>query len=285
MISAVILTLNSREFIKSCLDSLFAQDPAPAEIIVVDNASRDGTVDFIKKEYPGVILVENKSNLGAAQARNQGIEIAAGEWVLCLDCDVVLESGFSRALNLAIGSLPSDIGIIQPKILTTRGQIYSAGIRVSYLRRFSDIGRGKENSAGFNAPGYLFGACSAAALYKKSMLDNIKEANGYFDKEFFFLFEDVDLSWRAHRHRHRAIFWPKAVCRHRGDSSATGFKIRQYLCLRNRYYTLLKNDSPVKCLIPFLIYDLPRLVWLAVVNPRALKALEEVFIYAGKLKP
>jgi len=267
------------------LDSLFAQDPAPAEIVVVDNASRDGTADFIKEEYPGVILVENKSNLGAAQARNQGVEKASGEWVLCLDCDVVLESGFFRALNLAIGSLPADVGIIQPKILTGHGQIYSAGISMSYLRRFSDIGRGKDGSAGFNKPGYLFGACSAAALYKRSMLDGLKETNGYFDKEFFFLFEDVDLSWRAQRSKYKVMFCPRAVCRHRGDSSATGPKIRQYLCLRNRYYTLLKNDSLWQCAIPFLIYDFPRLIWLAVVNPRALKALKEVFIYARELKP
>ncbi len=283
MISAVILTLNSRRFIKPCLDSLFTQDPPPAEVIVVDNASRDGTADFIKKEYPMVILIENKLNLGAAQARNQGIEKANGQWVFCLDCDVVLESGFFRVLDLAIGSLHSEVGIIQPKILAADGKIYSAGILVSYLRRFFDIGKG-DDPMRFNTSGYVFGACSAAALYKRSMLDSIKEANGYFDKEFFFLFEDADLSWRAQRNKFRAIFWPKAVCRHRGNSSATGARLRQYLCLRNRYYTLLKNDSLWQCAIPFLIYDFPRLVWLAAVNPRALKALGEVFVYARKLK-
>jgi len=88
-ISVVVLTHNSIEYIGSCLDSLLPQIRDRTEVFVVDNGSTDGTPDFIRNNFPAVTLIENKNNLGACKGRNQGIELARGEWVLTLDCDVV----------------------------------------------------------------------------------------------------------------------------------------------------------------------------------------------------
>ena len=104
-ISTVIITFNSEKFIKSCLDSIFTQDYRDFEVIVVDNGSKDGTVDFIKENYPQVTLIENKENLGTCKVRNQGIEIAKGEWILTLDCDVTLEKNFISQILEAIKHL------------------------------------------------------------------------------------------------------------------------------------------------------------------------------------
>ena len=284
MISVIILTLNSLKFIEPCLDSILNQKVDEIEIIVVDNGSKDGTVSFIKGNYPEVILILNKTNQGAAKARNQGINIAKGKWILTLDCDVVLEQGFLLNMEQAVKEAALNVGMIQSKILQPDHKtIYSTGISVSFLRRFHDIGKGKKDTGKFDKAAYIFGACSAAALYSKDMLDEIKQGADYFDESFFFLFEDVDLAWRAQRKGYKAIFCPSAVCYHQGNSSATPGKIRQYLCLRNRYYVLLKNESIKNYILSFLFYDLPRLSWILITNPFALKAIKDAFIYKTNL--
>jgi GT2 family glycosyltransferase len=285
VISVIILTLNSIKLIKSCLDSILSQKVDRIELIVVDNGSNDGTGIFIKENYPQIRLIENRLNLGAAKARNQGIEAAKGEWVLSLDCDTVLDQDFFCNISNVLKDASPELGMIQPKILElNKKTIYSTGIGISFLKRFYDIGKGQEDLGQFDKIGYIFGACSAAALYSKNMLDEIRQGADYFDESFFFLFEDVDLSWRAQKKGYKAIFYPSAVCSHYGNSSETPKKIRQYLCLRNRYYVLLKNDSIGNCILPFLFYDLPRLLWLLIINPAALRAIKEAFIYKDDLR-
>jgi GT2 family glycosyltransferase len=284
-ISVIIVTCNSSRFINSCLSSLSVQDYRDFEVIVVDNGSSDGTVSFIREDYPAVILILNKTNQGAAKARNQGIDIAKGEWMLTLDCDIVLERGFLLNMEKAAKEAALDVGTIQPKILQSDHKtIYSTGIFLSRLRRFHDIGKGKKDVGQFDKLKYLFGACSAAAFYNRDMLREVKDETGYFDERFFFLFEDVDLSWRMQKRGWRAVFSPEAVCYHDGNSSATPGKTRQYLCLRNRYLTLLKNDSIWKYIFLFILYDIPRLFWLLLVNPYALTSIKEAFIYNSHLK-
>ncbi len=285
MISAIILTLNSLKFIKPCLDSILSQNFKAVEIIVVDNGSVDRTAVFIRENYPQVSLIQNKINLGAAKARNQGIQAAKGEWILTLDSDTVLEKNFLGNINNATKILTAETGIIQPKILQAdQKTIYSAGIFISYLRKFYDIGKGQKDLKQFNKSKYIFGACSAAALYRKDMLDKIKEETGYFDENFFFLFEDVDLSWRAQNQGWQVLFYPDAACYHYGNSSTTPKRTRQYLCLRNRYFTLLKNDVLKKYILAFIFYDLPRFFWVLITNPYALRAIKDAFIFKAHLK-
>ena len=285
MISVIILTFNSIKFIKPCLDSILSQKVDKIEIIVVDNGSKDSTAIFIKENYPQVSLIENRFNLGAAKARNQGIETASGEWVFSLDCDIVLEKDFFDNISNVLKDVSPEVGMIQPKILELdKKTIYSTGIFISFLRRFYDIGKGQRDLGQFDKTGYIFGVCSAAALYNKDMLGKIRQKSGYFDESFFFLFEDVDLSWRVQKKGYKAIFYPSAVCYHEGNSSETPKKRRQYLCLRNRYYILLKNDEIKNYVLPFLFYDLPRLLWLLIINPSALKAIKDAFVYKNDLR-
>lgn len=284
MISVVILTFNSMHFISLCLDSLLRQDSGEIEIIVVDNSSCDGTGDFVRDNYPQVKLIKNSSNEGAAKARNQGIEAAKGEWILTLDCDVAVNGDFFRKARSFLSGAGSCVGSVQPKILDAQGaHIYSTGIAISFLKRFRDVGMGRNVRSGYNRIASRFGSCSAAAFYRKDMLEKVKEDSGYFDERFFFLFEDVDLSWRCRKKGYKTVFFPDAVCRHHGDSSHTGKKTRQYLCLRNRYYTLLKNDSMANCIIPFLFYDLPRLLWIMLTNRFSLRAVGEAIRYGDGL--
>ena len=270
MFSILILTFNSRAFIKNCLDSVLIQKQRDFEIIVVDNGSQDGTAALVRKDYPSVLLIENEKNLGASKARNQGIEIAKGEWVIALDCDVILGNNFLFEAAQLMKSASYSIGMIQPKILNSDGKrIFSAGIRVSSLIRFHDIGKGNLDNGRFNTLKHIFGACSAAAFYRKDMLIDLKDKWGYFDERFFFLFEDVDLSWRAKDKGWDALFSPSLLCYHHGNSSSTEKKLRQYLCWRNRKLIIEKcAQGGFKLFIIRLCYDFPRLILMFFTNPR-----------------
>lgn len=269
--SIVVLTYNSENFIKPCLDSVFNQKCRDFEVIVVDNGSNDSTIDTIKKDYPDVILIENKQNLGASKARNQGIDIAKYEWVLTLDSDVMLEESFLLDASDLINALPAKVGAFQPKILCSdKKTIYSCGIYLSWSRRFYDIGKGADDIGQHNNAREIFGACSAAAFYRRNMLNDIKEETGYFDERFFFLVEDVDLAWRARKRGWRALFRPELRSYHTGNSSSTNSKMRQYLCFRNRFYMIVRNQgwkSYALRVLPLLFYDLPRRVYLFISNP------------------
>lgn len=280
MLSIIILTLNSRKFIELCLNSVFAQEWQDFEVIIIDNGSKDGTPHFIRENYPEVILIENKHNLGACKARNQGIEKAKGEWILTLDCDVILEKDFIKKIMAFAGEQDKSIGMFQPKILNIdRKTIYSCGIYLSKLKRFYDIGKGKIDNEQFGRVNYIFGACSAASLCRRDMLQGIKEDSGYFDERFFFLVEDVDLAWRVQKKGWKAVYYPQTICYHAGNSSNTPKKLRQYLCFRNRYYMLIKNKSLLSLIVHFFLslpYDMPRLLYFFGRNKHSLKAIWEI---------
>jgi len=276
-VSILITTFNSCRFIRPCLDSIFAQGSRDTEIIVVDNGSSDETVSLIKNNYPTVKLITNKENLGACKGRNQAIEIAQSRWFLILDCDVVLEKDFISTMLACTQKLEENVGMLQPKILVAdKTRIYSCGIYLSGFRRFYDIGKGKANDDSFKNPEYIFGVCSAAALYRREMLEDVKEETGYFDERMFFLVEDVDLSWRAQKRGWKALFCPQALCYHYGNSCGFNKKLRQYLCFRNRYYSLKKNEDMIKYsakILPLLCYDLPRFLYLFFTNWYVFKSI------------
>lgn len=267
----VIVTYNSAGFINGCLDSVFAQDYHDFKVIVVDNGSQDRTLDLIKSGYPQVCLLENKQNLGACAGRNRGIKASQAAWVITLDCDAVLKNDFLSRIVRVLENLPPEVATVQPKILKSDGKtIYSLGISLSVLRRFYDLGQGQADNGGFQRQKYIFGACCACAVYRRAMLEDVLEPYGYFDPEFFFLVEDVDLSWRARNKGWKTLFYPDAVCYHQGNSSNFNRKLRQYLCFRNRFYTIAKNESSCGWLIrifSLIVYDFPRFLYLIFTNP------------------
>lgn len=242
-ITIVILTYNCVNLISSCLDSIIAQECKDFEVIIIDNGSKDNTVNLIKKNYPRVVLVENEKNVGAAKARNQGIEIAQGDWILTLDCDTILRKDFFLEMMKVMKECSHEVGMIQPKILKgDKKTIYSCGIYLSWLRRFRDLGNSKEDGERYNSAHHVFGVCSAAGFYKRQMLDEVKEKTGYFDERFFFLVEDVDLSWRAQKRGWKALYYPNAICFHDGNSSGISKKMRRRICFHNRHLLIIKNE-------------------------------------------
>jgi len=202
---------------------------------------------------------------------------------LTLDCDIVLEKGFLGKIMNKVEFSPAFVGMIQPKILNSDGKtIFSCGIFLSKARRFYDIGKGYAADKILNVKREVLGACCAAALYNKEMLDKIKEKTGFFDERFFFLAEDVDLAWRAHKKGWKTILCLDAVCFHKGNSSGYSRKLRQYLCFRNRYYAVLKNEGLtgyLKRVFPVLLYDIPRFFYLIFTNPYVIRLKRIEYAY------
>jgi len=269
-ISIIVVTHNSQKFIESTLDSVFEQDFKACEVIVIDNASRDITRDIIKRKYPQVILVENPANLGPCQARNQGITMADGKFILCLDHDVRLSGGFLSTMHSSIETR-DNLGAIGPKILMADAQtIYSTGIYRSFLRRFYDSGSGEKDPLYTAKRKKIFGISAAAALYRKDALEAIRQGQEYFDADFFYFFEDVDISWRLRKKGWDIAYLPEAACLHSGGRSRSQDNISQYLCMRNRYWLMIKNEDAIGFLlfpIIFLFYDLWRNLFMMTTNP------------------
>lgn len=280
-ISIVIVVYNAGNNIKKCLESVFTQDFKNFEVIVVDNGSEDGTGEFIKKKFPQIKLIENSNNLGFCRANNQGIEISKGEFVFTLNSDVFLESNFlTEFIYIAEESSP-EIGMFSPKILKMdKKTIDSTGITLTRTRRFYNRGADEVDLGQHDDKKLILGPCAAAALYKRKMLEGIKIAGEYFDNDFFFLVEDVDLAWRANLSGWKAYFVSEARCYHVGNSSGIDKRIRQYLSFRNRYFMIIKNlrtKDFLQNIIHILSYDLSRIIFVLFTNRLIPRAILEIF--------
>ncbi len=283
-ISIIIPTYNGESCIVSCLNSIKDQGFTDYEIIVVDNASNDKSADIIKNSFPEIKLIRNQENYGPCKARNQGISIAEGSFILCLDHDTRLGKGCLKALYETL--INNDkLGSVGPKILLDdEATIYSLGIKKTFLRRFYDIGAKGRDSSKDKGVIPVFGASVACALYRRDALEAIKQGREYFDEDFFYFFEDADVSWRLQKKGYGAMAMPQAICFHKAGRSRLKDKYSQYLCLRNRYFTLLKNESIFGILyfpFVFILYDFWRNVAMLVSNPKYfIKGIFETCIMA-----
>lgn len=270
ILSIVIVSRNDRAHLCRCLDSLGCSGASGTEIVVVDNGSVQEAVAARGKTHPQIRLLVNAANAGACAARNQGIACSSGAWVLTLDSDCVLAPGALDIFLEAVRGIPERVGMVQPDILDGTGmRVWSRGICLSPLRRFSDLDRGRAASHACLCAERIIGPCSAAAFYRRSMLEDVRDEHGYFDERFFFLVEDVDLAWRARNRGWKTLYLPALRCFHAGNGSATGAKLRQYLCLRNRRLMLRKNEhgwTGLRTRVLSWPYEMSRLGLMALTN-------------------
>jgi GT2 family glycosyltransferase len=287
LVSVVIVNWNRRDLLKSCLESLQKQTYRNFEIIVVDNASQDGSVEFTKNFFPKIKLITNKENLLYTFAQNQGLCQSKGEFILCLNNDVILERNFLQETILAMKT-DNKIGIISGKILS-KDKIFidTTGQFLSRYRKPVERGYKQKDSGQFDKGGFVFGAGGVAPLYRREMLEEIKLEDGeYFDNHYGLFYEDLDLNWRANCSGWEAYYTPRAICYHiRGGSAKLrepkiSFLKRfdfcyllpehQLLLLRNRYATIIKNDSLKNFVQNFLfifLYDFSLWVYLLLFKP------------------
>lgn len=255
MLSVIIVNYNGRTFLGPCLAAVGAQSGAPpVEVLVVDNASTDGSVEYVRAAYPGVRLVETGRNLGFAGGNNAGAREARGDWIAFLNNDTVPEPDWLAKLHGAALAHP-ECALVTSRLvfLDDPGVIDSAGDGYYRAGGAFKHGHGAAASA-FETAREVFGACGGAFLIRREVF----EALGGFDARFFMLYEDVDLSYRARLRGWRCWYAADAVVRHAGSGTLGTLSASSvFHGQRNLEWTWVKNTPRgmlLTNLVPHLIY-------------------------------
>lgn len=220
-VSVTIVTYNSARFIRQCLQYVLAQTLQGMEVIVVDNASSDETLQVLRNFENQVQVVYNKANTGFAAGQNQAIQLSRGTWVLTLNPDVRLSPDFLSQL-LAAAKGDEQIGTACGKLLTMQADfkipevpvLDSTGIYFTPSLRHFDRGSKQPDRGQYQTPEYVFGATGAAALYRREMIKDVSLNGDFFDSDFFAYREDADVAWRAQLFGWKCIYTPDAIAYH-----------------------------------------------------------------------
>ena len=288
-VSVVIVSWNSWGYLERALSSLRSLERPPRQVVVVDNGSADGTPSRLRQAFPEVELLECGENVGFCRANNLGIARTESPFVLVLNPDTELAPGFLSQLLPAFDD--PLVGIACGKLLRfDRSTLDSAGQSLARSRQPLDRGYGTRDDGRFDRDETVFGACGAAALYRRAMLESIVDEGGqFFDETFFAFVEDLDLAWRARKRGWKTSYRARAIGYHARGGSAAGpaWKRRvaamlgrgadvRFHIVKNRYLTIIRNDSVAGYVtnIPFIwTRDLCTLALLLVSSPGVLARL------------
>jgi hypothetical protein len=251
--SIIIVNYNGKKFLSDCLNSIFCQRYFPFEVIMVDNGSHDGSVEYIRQNFPEVKIYTQSTNLGFAAGTNTGIRQAEGEFILTLNNDTILTPDFIDELAKPMVSDPF-VGTCASKMVFPDGRISSTAICISRSGAAWDQGMGEPDHGQYDVAKEVFGPCAGAALYRRTMLDEI----GLFDEDFFLYMEDVDLAFRARLSAWKCMYVPSARVIHvHGGTAEPGSDISMYYVNRNLLWYVVKN-FPSRALIIFIPWIIGR---------------------------
>lgn len=245
LVSIIIVNFNGSKFVKTCVDSVLKSNYPNFEIVIVDNASTDGSYETLLEKFGNVrkvTFVHNAQNLGFAEGNNVGYENSKGEVVVFLNADTEVESTWLNELTRALAS-GRRVGGVQSKLMNMKDRkvVDSIGFHLDWLGFVyprSDV------SAGFSSE-ELFYPDGAAMAFRADVLREAALDGEPFDPDYFLYFEDTDLGWRVRLRAYRIILVPISIVYHsRGASaSSTSRASRAFLFTRNRFMTLIKNYS------------------------------------------
>lgn len=282
-----ILTWNDSRYLPDLFESFESQSFKDFSVRIIDNGSTDGTLEFIQKHHPQVLVGRNVKNLGFATGHNQLVRFTLDHlngneedgYVLIMNSDMILDKECIGRLVKALNENP-EISVCQPKVYRAFGEnqadetlketIFSdildtTGLRVQKGWRMTDRGAGEMDEGQFDKSIDIFGASGAIFLIRLSALKDALEDGGLFDDSFFAYREDCDLAWRLRRLGHKTIFVPDAKLHHYrgmyGAEKQTFFqriKNRRSqrpffaaLSTRNQLFMLVKNLSVIDAFLSF----------------------------------
>lgn len=237
LVSVVLVTWNSAQYLRRCLDGFRRQTHQPVELIAIDNASGDDTLAMLEADT----IIRNDTNRGFSAAVNQGIAVARGEYVLLLNPDCFLQPEYIEHLVAALESKP-DFGSATGMLIRADGSdaIDTCGIRMTRTGRHLDITRLQNANE-------VFGVSGAAAMHRMSFLRDVAINGEVLDEDFFAYREDADLAWRGRLFGWRALYEPRAVAYHvrRVTPEArralpAGINMHS---VKNRFLLRLKNEG------------------------------------------
>lgn len=237
--SIIVLNHNGRRFLDPCLTAVLDQElDAGFEVLLVDNASRDGSVDFVRSRFPAVTVVETEANLGYAGGNNVGIGRARGLYIVLLNNDTKVRPGWLTALVAAAGE--PQVGAITSKLVFMERPdvVQNAGSMVLTDGSGADRGAGEADQGQYGKREEVFAACGCGMLLTRTMLEDV----GLLDSTFFAYYEDTDLSWRMRLRGWRILYEPTAVVEHlHSGTSVEWSPFFTFHVDRNRLFMILKN--------------------------------------------
>jgi GT2 family glycosyltransferase len=246
LVYIVILNTNRRWDTLEALRSIYDNTYTNHHVIVLDNASHDGSVSAIRSAFPQASIIELEKNLGYAGNNNHGIQLALQDgayWVLVLNEDVVLAPDCIERL-VAVGQNDEDIGIVGPMVYhhDEPDVIQSAGGKLSKCWRTGHIGENELDVGQYDQPQNVDWISGCAIMVRRSVIEHI----GMLDERFFYYFEETEWCLRARKKGWRAVQVPQAKLWHKGvqreyqpSSSVT------YYSTRNRLLMLAKHNAPM----------------------------------------
>ena len=285
-VCVAIITHDSGQYIRRCLEAVLRQKGVSIEVTVVDNASSDDTREILEDFDGRVRTILSDVNLGFAGGQNRAIASSDSEWVLTLNPDVLLLPGFIRKLVDAAEADPG-AGAVCGKLLSIgpgfeplpQRLLDSTGMYFTPAMRHFDRGWHEPDDRCFDRPEYVFGASAAAALYRRKMIDDVSIDGEFFDPDFFVYREDADVAWRAQLLGWRTLYTPDATAYH--VRSATPFNRRSLPSainmhsVKNRFLMRIKNATPAlyrRFWLPMTARDLLVLVASIFYEPSSLPA-------------
>ncbi len=243
-VSVVVLNYNGKEHLAPCLESLQAIEYARdrLELVVLDNASTDGSCELVRSEFPDVRVIESETNRGFAGGNNLAARAVGGEYVVFLNNDMAVEPGFVSGLIEAVQSRP-EVASAAAKILNWDGSAFDfCGGILNFAGHAAQVGFGEPfDEDAYNDVTSTAFACGGAMIVRRDVFLDL----GGFDEDYFIYFEDVDLGWRLWLYGWDVVFAPRAVVRHRHHGTMSRFSNyrRTLLYQRNALATLFKNYS------------------------------------------
>jgi len=240
-ISIIIVNFNGKKWLEKCLTSIYSQSYINFEVIFVDNGSNDGSIEFVKNNFPKTLIIENKTNLGFAEGNNTGCKKAKGEYILLINNDTYAEKNFIKNFIEAFNKIPN-LACAQSKIVLMGNpeKLDMVGAYWTDLAFLYYYGYGKNaNSSKYNKPMPFFSNKGASMLIKKEVIDKI----GLFDEDFINYYEETDFCHRAWIAGYECWYWPKAILFHAtgGTSKMFDNSYIQYHNFKNKLDSFLKN--------------------------------------------
>jgi len=246
IVSVIVLNYNGRRWLPGCLEALARQVNAPEhEVLLVDNGSSDGSVDFVKSKFPTVRIVSTGGNVGFAAGNNAGARAARGTYLAFLNNDTVPADDWLQQLARAHAEDPERSLVTSRIVFLDRPDVIdSAGD--GYLRAGGAFKAGHGTSArAYDRSREVFGACGAAFSISRELFERLDG----FDERFFMVYEDVDLSYRARLIGHRCWYAAAACVRHAGSGTlGRASDTAVYYGQRNLEWTWAKN-TPASLLL------------------------------------
>jgi len=236
--TVIIPNWNGAQWLPLCFKGLSQQAFKDFSVILVDNGSRDGSVDFVQKNYPLTTVISFPENKGFAAAVNAGIQNTSSEYIALLNSDTYPHTTWLANLIRTLENSPTSIGGVASKMLKMEdpGIIENAGDVLSWQGAAAKRGRGFP-SASHQETTEVLSVCAGAALYRKSFLTQTQG----FDEHFFAYLEDVDLGLRGRHLGYKYILAYDAEVLHQGHGSKLPQSHYVKLMTRNRLLLLFKN--------------------------------------------